>query len=121
MGRPLTKKWTGIKSQAEPVLTPYCNIDGYVSHCWILGQIGANKYAVRSITLPGVTGTIKLTNGDVSAPGSGFLEWRTANAAGYVKSITDKKLKTFHGATLEWSIHAATDTVAHVVTNSVNR
>ena len=122
MGRPLTDRWIGNRSSIDsPVLTPTCNIGGNVGPCWILGQIGASKYAVQSMNDPSVRGQMQLTNGVVTEPGMGYLRWETAHASGYVKSITDRKLKTFHGATVEWSIYGLGETVAHVTSNSENQ
>lgn len=57
----------------------------------------------------------------IDMPGTGYLRWETNNASGFVKSMNDRKIKTFHGATIDWSIVEPGDTIAHITDNSMNR
>lgn len=122
MGRPLTQRWIGVRTNpANPVLTPRCNLNGTIGSCWILKQVGSNKYMVRSIDHPHAEGQIRLTNGILDKPGTGCIRWKTIHASGYVKNITDRKIKTFHGATIDWTIDTPGDIVAYIIDNSLNQ
>lgn len=122
MGRPLTNRWIGVKHDPmTPVLIPRCNLNGTIGPCWILKQVGSNKYMVRSVDQPNTEGHVRLTNGTLDVPGTGCIRWETTHASGYVKNITDRKIKTFHGATIDWSISAPGDTVAYIRDNSLNQ
>ena len=122
MGRPLTDKWTGQRAnRANPVLTPYCNIDGTENYCTILRQIGANKFLVQNINDPTLIGTVTLTNGDSNDPGKGYMTWVTSNATGYVARLSDNTVRAFTGGSIPWSIYEdriAAEFVAYISDNS---
>lgn len=122
MGRPLTDKWTGPRAQRDnPVLTPYCNIAGTEGACYILRQVGSNKFLVQNISDPTLIGAITLTAGDSSEPGTGYLYWETDYANGYVARLGDNTLRPFTGGNIPWSIYynrVDTVFVAYVVDNS---
>lgn len=122
MGRPLTDKWTGRRSdKANPTLTPYCNIDGNEGYCNIVKQVGANKFLVQSIDDLDLIGVITLTAGDSSEPGLGYLTWETTNATGYTARISDNTLRLFGGGTIQWSIYEdrfSPELIAYITDNS---
>lgn len=119
MGRPLTDKWTGNRNNRDnPVLTPFCNIDGITGGCYILRQTGSNKFLVQNISDPTLVGQIVLTNGDSDDPGQGYLEWETSSENGYVARISDNTIRLFTGGNIQWSIYDSTDTVAYIISNS---
>lgn len=122
MGRPLTDKWTGRRDAKEnPVLTPYCNIDGTEGYCNIIRQVGANKFFVQNIEDPDVVGAITLTDGDSSEHGQGYLTWSTSNATGYTARISDNTLRPFTGGNIQWSIYEdrfSPDAIAYITDNS---
>lgn len=120
MGRPLTDRWIGQNPEiGSPVLMPICNIKGTIGPCWILGQVGAKKYIVQNVDDAELKGQIHLTNGTVDLPGTGYLSWETLHSNGYVKSITDRRIKTFSGATIEWSMGEPSETTARIVNSSI--
>ncbi len=119
MGRPLTDKWTGNRDYRDnPVLTPYCNIDGTEGYCWILRQIGSNKFLVQNKIDSALVGPITLTNGVSSDPGMGYLEWQNADSNGYVERISDNTLRPFGGGNAQWSIYGSDGAVVYVISNS---
>lgn len=121
MGRPLTDKWIGPRNQrANPVLTPYCNIAGTQGYCYILRQIGSNKFIVQNISDPTLIGRMTLNPSGSSNPGDGYLAWETDDASGYVAKINDNTIRLFGGGNIPWTIYSngETATTAYISFNS---
>ncbi len=121
MGRPVTDKWIGPRDQrANPVLTPYCNIRGTQGYCYILRQIGSNKFIVQNIDDPTLIGRITLNLSGSSSPGEGYLAWQTDDSSGYVARISDNTIRLAGGGSIPWTIYSSgqTATVAYISFNS---
>lgn len=121
MGRPLTDKWTGPRDQRNnPVLTPYCNIGGTQGYCYILRQIGSNKFIVQNIDDPTLIGNMTLNLSGSGSPGEGYIAWETSETSGYVARISDSTLRTANGGSIPWTIYPGgmTSTTAYISFNS---
>lgn len=117
MGRPLTAKWTGAAIGAIPVLYPLVRINGTISRGYILKQVGADRFLVESAD-SGKKNICKLVNTDqLLLDGQMCLRF-TGTASGFVKNITDNKLRDFHGNSFLWNIYTPTDFEVYVYDNS---
>lgn len=121
MGRPLTDKWIGNRNDKNnPVLTPYCNINGTQGYCYILRQIGSNKFIVQNIGDPTLIGQITLNLSGSSNPGEGYIAWQTDLTSGYVARISDNTIRIVAGGNIPWTIYPGgqTTTTAYISFNS---
>lgn len=121
MGRPLTDKWMGNRNNKNnPVLTPYCNILGTQGYCYILRQIGSNKFIVQNISDPTLIGQITLNPSGSGNPGEGYIAWQTDLTSGYAVRISDNTLRTVGGGNIPWTIYPGgqTETTAYISFNS---
>ena len=116
MGRPLTDKWTGTSLGVNPVLYPLVRINSIVSRGYILKQVGADRFLVESTD--GMKNICKLVNtAQLQIDGQMCLRF-TGVANGFVKNLTDNKLRDFHGNSFLWNIYAPTDFEVYVYDNS---
>lgn len=116
MGRPLTDKWTGTSTGVTPVLYPLVRINGIISRGYILKQVGADRFLVESTD--GMKNICKLVNtAQLQIDGQMCLRF-TGVANGFVKNLTDNKLRDFHGNSFLWNIYAPTDFEVYVYDNS---
>jgi hypothetical protein len=117
MGRPLTAKWTGTSHGAIPVLYPLVRINGIISRGYILKQVGADRFLVESADSRSKN-ICKLVNTDqLQSDGQMCLRF-TGIASGFIKNLTDNKLRDFHGNSFLWNIYAPTDFEVYVYDNS---
>ena len=117
MGRPLTAKWIGVTPGIIPVLYPLVRISGVISRGYILKQVGADRFLVESV-INHDKNICKLVNTDqLQSDGQMCLRFNGI-ASGFVKNISDSKLRDFHGNSFLWNIYSPTDFEVYVYDNS---